>query len=294
MIKPLNLEFAVSMDSFLIFVFALLGLQFGSFLNVVIYRLPKQLQREWRVDCAAYLNVPCPPEQEAMPLTSLQTRSQCPHCGATLRARDLVPVVSFLMLRGRCAHCQHPVSWRYPLVELAVMAAWGLCAAHWGPSLAAVLWACFVTTLIALAFIDADTQLLPDQLTQPLLWVGLIGAFAGHTGEPFDTAFWGAIAGYLSLWLVAQVFEKIRGQVGMGAGDFKLLAALGAWLGVWALPVLVLGASVGLLAVALGAQLLRRGPAPARIPFGPALVAGALVMLVLKACGVEPLKALLG
>ncbi len=281
------------MDNFPVFVFAILGLQFGSFLNVVIYRLPKQLQREWRADCAAYLEVSVP-QEAATPLMSLQTRSQCPHCGTTLRACDLVPVLSFLMLRGRCAHCQHPVSWRYPLVELAVMAAWGLCAVQWGPSLAAVLWAGFVTTLIALAFMDADTQLLPDQLTQPLLWVGLIGAFAGHTGEPFDTAFWGAIAGYLSLWLVAQVFEKIRGQVGMGAGDFKLLAALGAWLGVWALPVLVLGASVGLLAVVLGAHLLRRGPAPARIPFGPALVAGALVMLVLKACGVEPLKALLG
>ena len=281
------------MDICLVFAFAVLGLQFGSFLNVVIYRLPKQLQREWRADCAAYLEVSVP-QEAASPLMSLQTRSQCPHCGTTLRARDLVPVLSFLMLRGRCAHCQHPVSWRYPLVELAVMAAWGLCAMHWGPSWVAVLWACFVTTLIALACIDADTQLLPDQLTQPLLWAGLIGAFMGLTGEPMDSAFWGAIAGYLSLWLVAFVFEKVRGQVGMGAGDFKLLAALGAWLGAWALPVLVLGASVGLLGVALVAQLLGRSPAHSRIPFGPALVAGALVMLVLKACGCEPLKALLG
>jgi leader peptidase (prepilin peptidase)/N-methyltransferase len=281
------------MDNFSIFVFAVLGLQVGSFLNVVIYRLPKQLQRQWRTDCAAYLDVEVPTQAEATPLLSFSTRSHCPHCGATLRARDLVPVLSFLMLRGRCAHCQHPVSWRYPLVELAVMAAWGLCAAQWGLSVSAVLWAGFVTTLIALAFIDADTQLLPDQLTQPLLWVGLIGAFLGHTGEPFDTAFWGAIAGYLSLWLVAFVFEKVRGQVGMGAGDFKLLAALGAWLGAWVLPVLLFLACLGVFAQALAAQCFGRSSENERIPFGPSLVAAALVMLVFKAFGFEPLKALL-
>lgn len=289
MIKPLNLEFAVSMDSFLIFVFALLGLQFGSFLNVVIYRLPKQLQREWRADCAAYLNVPCPPEQEAMPLTSLQTRSQCPHCGATLRARDLVPVLSFLMLRGRCAHCQHSVSWRYPVVELAVMAAWGLCAAQWGLSVSSVLWAGFVTTLIALAFIDADTQLLPDQLTQPLLWVGLMAAALGWTASPFFPAFWGAIAGYMSLWVVAYVFEKIRGQAGMGSGDFKLFAALGAWLGVGALPLLVLGASVAAVLM----RLSERGTAEQRMPFGPYLVLAGLVVLWLNTQDFELTKALL-
>ncbi len=280
------------MDNFLVFAFAVLGLQFGSFLNVVIYRLPKQLQREWRADCAAYLDVTVP-QEKATPLMSLQTRSQCPHCGTTLRARDLVPVLSFLMLRGRCAHCQHPVSWRYPLVELAVMAAWGLCAVQWGPSLAAVLWAGFITTLIALALIDADTQLLPDQLTQPLLWAGLIVAALGWTAQPIFPAFWGAIAGYMSLWLVAQVFEKVRGQVGMGAGDFKLLAALGAWLGVWALPLLVLGASVGAVLVAVVMHLTGRGSADQRMPFGPYLVLAALAVLWLNTLGFELTKALL-
>ncbi|WP_310646369.1 A24 family peptidase [Limnohabitans sp.] len=280
------------MNSFLIFVFAILGLQLGSFLNVVIYRLPKQLQREWRVDCAAYLEVTVPHE-EATPLMSWQTRSQCPHCGTTLRARDLVPVLSFLLLRGRCAHCQHPVSWRYPLVELAVMAAWGLCAMHWGPSWVAVLWACFVTTLIALAFIDVDTQLLPDQLTQPLLWAGLIAAVLGWTAQPFSPAFWGAIAGYMSLWLVAYLFEKIRGQAGMGAGDFKLFAAMGAWLGVGALPLLVLGASVGTVLVALVMHLTGRGSADQRMPFGPYLVLAALAVLWLNTLGFELTKALL-
>ncbi|PIT73029.1 A24 family peptidase [Limnohabitans sp. B9-3] len=278
------------MDNFLIFALAILGLQLGSFLNVVIYRLPRQLQREWRADCAAYLEVTVPHE-EASPLMSWQTRSQCPHCGTTLRARDLVPVLSFLVLRGRCAHCQHSVSWRYPVVELAVMAAWGLCAAHWGPSGAAVLWACFVTTLIALAFIDADTQLLPDQLTQPLLWAGLIVAALGWTAQPFFPAFWGAIAGYMSLWLVAKLFERVRGQPGMGAGDFKLFAALGAWLGVGALPLLVLGASVSAVLVAVAMRLSGRGTAEQRMPFGPSLVLAALVILGLNTQGFDVTRA---
>ena len=274
------------MDKFSIFVFAILGLQFGSFLNVVIYRLPKRLQREWRSDCAAYLDVTIPVE-EAAPLLNLHTRSQCPHCGTTLRLRDLLPVLSFLLLRGRCAHCQHPVSWRYPLVELAVMAAWGLCAARWGASWTAVVWACCVTTLIALAFIDADTQLLPDELTQPLLWSGLMAASLGLTDVPFLHAFWGAIAGYMSLWLIAQVFEKIHGQAGMGAGDFKLFAALGAWLGAWALPAVVLGASVGVVGMALAGRVLRRSPSDKQIPFGPYLIVAALVMVWLKATGFD-------
>lgn len=278
------------MDNFLIFALAILGLQLGSFLNVVIYRLPRQLQREWRADCAAYLEVTVPHE-EAAPLMSWQTRSQCPHCGTTLRARDLVPLLSFLVLRGRCAHCQHSVSWRYPLVELAVMAAWGLCAAHWGPSGAAVLWACFVTTLIALAFIDADTQLLPDQLTQPLLWAGLIVAALGWTAQPFFPAFWGAIAGYMSLWLVAKLFERVRGQPGMGAGDFKLFAALGAWLGVGVLPLLVLGASVSAVLVAVAMRLSGRGTAKQRMPFGPSLVLAALVILGLNTQGFDVTRA---
>ncbi|CAN1495829.1 PulO Type II secretory pathway, prepilin signal peptidase PulO and related peptidases [Burkholderiaceae bacterium] len=278
------------MDNFLIFALAILGLQLGSFLNVVIYRLPRQLQREWRADCAAYLEVTVPHE-EASPLMSWQTRSQCPHCGTTLRARDLVPVLSFLMLRGRCAHCQHSVSWRYPVVELGVMAAWGLCAAHWGPSGAAVLWACFVTTLIALAFIDADTHLLPDQLTQPLLWAGLIVAALGWTAQPFFPAFWGAIAGYMSLWLVAKLFERVRGQSGMGAGDFKLFAALGAWLGVGVLPLLVLGASVSAVLVAVAMRLSGRGTAEQRMPFGPSLVLAALVILGLNTQGFDVTRA---
>lgn len=265
----------------------MLGLQFGSFLNVVIYRLPKQLQREWRADCAAYLKVPAPAEEAASSLMSWQTRSQCPHCGTTLRARDLLPVLSFVMLRGRCAHCQHPVSWRYPLVELSVMLAWALCAAQWGPSLAAVLWAGFVTTLIALAVIDADTQLLPDMLTQPLLWAGLIAAALGWTAQPFFPAFWGAVAAYTSLWCVAQVFEKFRGQAGMGAGDFKLFAALGAWLGIAALPLLVLGASLGAVVVAVAMRLMGRGAADQRVPFGPYLVAAALTMLCIHMAGFD-------
>lgn len=274
------------MSKFSIFLFAMLGLQLGSFLNVVIYRLPKQLHRAWRTDCADYLGVSID-QEEAQPLMSLQTRSQCPHCGTTLRARDLVPVFSFLVLRGRCAHCEQPVSWRYLCVELAVMATWGLCAMLCSDGVSAALWASFVTTLIALAVIDADTQLLPDELTQPLLWVGLMAASLGLTGVPFLHAFWGAILGYMSLWLLAQGFQKIRGHAGMGAGDFKLFAALGAWLGAWALPWIVLGASVCVMGVALLGRFLDSRSLNQQIPFGPYLVAAALLTVGLKACGLE-------
>jgi leader peptidase (prepilin peptidase)/N-methyltransferase len=154
-----------------------------------------------------------------------------------------------------------------------------------------VLWACFVTTLIALAFIDADTQLLPDELTQPLLWTGLMAAALGWTAQPFFPAFWGAVAGYMSLWFVAYLFEKLLGQAGMGAGDLKLFAALGAWLGVGALPLLVLGASVGAVLIAVVMRLSRGGKAEQRMPFGPYLVLAALVVLWLNTRGSDITKA---
>ena len=253
---------------------ALIGLQFGSFLNVVVWRLPRMLESEWQVASAGQT-------ADAQPVFNLSTpRSHCPHCQTPLAWRDLVPVLSYLWLRGRCGHCAVPISARYPLVEVVVGLVWGLCAWHWGGSLTALAWAGFFTTLLALALIDADTLLLPDALTLPLMWAGLIAAQLGWTGLPLSAALWGAVAGYLSLWAVYQVFLRLTGKHGLGGGDFKLLAALGAWLGWQALPWLVLGAS--LLGLLFAAVLMWRGQyqKDQHIPLGPSLaLAGAVLAL---------------
>jgi leader peptidase (prepilin peptidase)/N-methyltransferase len=253
---------------------ALIGLQFGSFLNVVVWRLPRMLELEWHEASAGQT-------ADAQPVFNLATpRSHCPHCQTPLGWRDLVPVLSFLWLRGRCGHCAVPISARYPTVEVVVGLAWGLCAWHWGISFTALAWAGFFTTLLALALIDADTLLLPDALTLPLMWAGLIAAQLGWSGLPVPEALWGAVAGYLSLWLVYQVFLRLTGKHGLGGGDFKLLAALGAWLGWQALPWLVLGAS--LLGLLFAAVLMWRGQyqKDQQIPLGPSLaLAGAVLAL---------------
>jgi leader peptidase (prepilin peptidase)/N-methyltransferase len=260
--------------AFSIFAAALVGLQFGSFLNVLVWRLPRMLEREWRMASNAV-----DPMGEAV--FNLSTpRSHCPHCQTPLAWHDLIPVLSYLWLRGRCAHCANPISARYPLVEVVVALVWGLCAWRWGGSLAALAWAGFFTTLLALALIDADTMLLPDALTLPLMWAGLIAAQMGWTGLPLSDGLWGAVAGYLSLWLVYQVFLRITGKHGLGGGDFKLLAALGAWLGWQALPWLVLGAS--LLGLLFAAVLMWRGQyqKDQHIALGPSLaLAGAVLAL---------------
>ena len=252
----------------------LIGLQFGSFLNVVVWRLPRMLEHEWHVASAGQT-------ADAQAVFNLATpRSHCPHCQTPLGWRDLVPVLSYLWLRGRCGHCAMPISVRYPLVEVVVALAWGFCAWHWGGSWTALAWAGYFTTLLALALIDADTLLLPDALTLPLMWAGLMAAQLGWTGLPLGEAMWGAVAGYLSLWTVYQVFLRLTGKHGLGEGDFKLLAALGAWLGWQTLPWLVLGAS--LLGLLFAAVLMWRGQyqKDQHIPLGPSLaLAGAVLAL---------------
>ncbi len=260
--------------AFSIWAAALVGLQFGSFLNVLVWRLPRMLEREWQAASTAV-----DPKGEAV-FNLSSPRSHCPHCQTPLRWRDLVPVLSFLCLRGRCAHCDTPISARYPLVELAVGLLWGLCAWRWGVSLTALAWAGFFTTLLALALIDADTLLLPDALTLPLMWAGLIAANLGWIGLPLADAVWGAVAGYLSLWVVYQVFLRLTGKHGLGGGDFKLLAALGAWLGWQVLPWLVLGASVMGLVLAAVFMLRGRYQKDQHIPLGPSLsLAGAVLAI---------------
>ncbi len=261
----------------------LFGLLVGSFLNVVIYRLPRQLQAEWRSESRALLELEPAPGQEDAAATSTFNiafpASHCPHCQAPIKAWHNVPIISFLLLRGRCAHCNAAIGWRYPVVEAlagvgaALIALW----LGWTPqAVAAILltWA-----LLALSAIDIDHQLLPDRVTLPLLWLGLALNSAGlFTG--LQDAVWGAIAGYLSLWLVFHAFRLLTGKEGMGYGDFKLLAALGAWLGWQLLPLIILLSSlVGALCGAMLLMLQGRDRATP-IPFGPYLAAAGWIALL--------------
>ena len=206
-------------------------------------------------------------------------RSHCTTCHTPLRARDLVPVLSFLWLKGRCAHCETKVSWRYPLVETVVALVWAASAWYAGMSVTALAWAVFATVLIALALIDADTMLLPDSLTLPLMWIGMLCASLGWIHLSLEQSVWGAALGYGLLWSVQAVFGWFTGKQGMGEGDFKLLAGLGALLGWQLLPSIVLlasavGAAVGIAMIAFGGHK-REVP----IPFGPYLVGGGIAAL---------------
>jgi leader peptidase (prepilin peptidase)/N-methyltransferase len=262
---------------------AFIGLLVGSFLNVVIHRVPKMLERDWRRQCLE-LDGKQPPDEPRYDL--VRPRSACPGCGRGITALENIPVVSWLALRGRCAGCSRPIGLRYPLVELLTAVAAGLVAWRFGfglPLAAALLLTFF---LIALAFIDIDTQLLPDNLTLPLLWFGLAAAAflpaAAGARLPVDlqSAVTGAIAGYLSLWGVYHLFRLVTGKEGMGYGDFKLLAALGAWLG-WQmlLPIVIGAAGVGAVA-GIAMILLRRREQGVPMAFGPFLAAAGWLMLL--------------
>ncbi len=255
-----------------------LGLMIGSFLNVVIYRLPRMMERQWARDCAELQGDAA---GEAAPFNLAQPRSRCPHCDAPVAWQHNIPVLSYLALRGRCAACQQPIAAVYPLVELSCGLLFAYCFWRWGASPTALAWCGFSAALLALACVDWQTTLLPDDITLPLLWAGLLVAALGWNGGlSLADAVWGAAAGYCALWLVYQAFKRVTGQEGMGYGDFKLFAALGAWFGWQALPSLILmaslaGALVGLLLRALGR--LERG---AHIPFGPYLAAAGFVGMV--------------
>jgi leader peptidase (prepilin peptidase)/N-methyltransferase len=256
---------------------ALFGLCIGSFLNVVVHRLPKMMERDWRLESADLLGVPAPEVEPALTLS--QPRSRCPHCGHQLRWFENIPLVSWLLLRARCSACQAPISLRYPLVELGCALLFAALASRHDGEPVALAWCAVGATLLALALIDWDTTYLPDSLNQPLLWAGLIAAALGWT-LPLATALWGTVAGYLSLWSVTWLFKLVTGKVGMGAGDFKLLAALGAWLGAPMILPIVLGASLLGALVGIGMKLtgsLREGR---YVPFGPFLAGGGLVVML--------------
>jgi leader peptidase (prepilin peptidase)/N-methyltransferase len=258
---------------------AFLGLSIGSFLNVLIWRLPRMLSRQWEHESQLTLGLSV--SSCAAPFTLSQPGSHCPHCGAAVRWRHNVPVFSWLYLRGRCADCAAPISWRYPVIETLTALLFCACAWKFGFTLKAGLAMAFCAALMALAWIDIDTRLLPDALTLPLLWTGLV-ANAGWRGfVATDEAVLGAAAGYGVLWLVCAVFALMTRRQGMGRGDFKLLAALGAWLGVQSLAGLILIASS--IGVAVG-LFFRWRHGEQQAPFGPGLaLAGMAVLFTLGA-----------
>ena len=262
----------------LAFAVLLLGLCIGSFLNVVIHRLPLMLERDWRRECRSLLALE-PAAEDAAPLSLVRPASRCPSCQAPIRPWHNVPVLGWLWLRGRCASCRAPISVQYPLVEAVTGLLSACCALKfgWSPALAAAL--VLTWTLIALTVIDLRTQLLPDSLTLPLLWLGLLLSIAGTFAHPAASII-GAAAGYLSLWGVYHVFRLITGKEGMGYGDFKLLAALGAWFGWQALPLIVLLSSVTGALVGVGLILLRGHDRNVPIPFGPYLAVAGWTLLI--------------
>ncbi len=257
----------------------LLGLCVGSFLNVVIHRLPLMLERQWRRDSADLLGV----EDAAAvsePLSLARPRSRCPACGTRLSWTQNIPLLSYLLLRGRCAACGVRISPRYPLIELGCALLFAAVGHRFGAQATTLLWCGFAATLLALAAIDWDTTLLPDDLTLPLLWAGLVCAVCGWTLPPSE-AVWGAVAGYLSLWSVYWLFKLATGKEGMGHGDFKLLAALGAWLGPSMIVPIVLAASVIGAVIGIAMKIgggLREGR---YVPFGPFLAGAGIVVMLL-------------
>jgi len=284
---------------------AVLGLCVGSFLNVVIHRLPLVLERQWWTDVAHQLAdaeswrrvfasrdgkaAPSPEQQKTAgalgsaidalaPLTIARPRSRCPACGHQLAWHENLPVIGWLRLKGRCSACGSRISARYPIVELTTALMFATIAGRFGVQPATLLWCGFAAALLALALIDWDTTVLPDSLTLPLLWAGLIAAALGWT-IPLPAALWGTVTGYLSLWSVYWLFKLTTGKEGMGHGDFKLLAALGAWLG-WQMivPMLLLASIIGAV-VGIGmkfAATLREGR---YVPFGPFLAGAGLVVM---------------
>ena len=282
---------------------AVLGLAVGSFLNVVVHRLPLMLERQWWGDVASQLAdadsfrrvfATAAPERLALasgglekaiaglsPLGLARPASRCPSCGHRIRWYENIPVLSWVVLRAKCSSCKTPIPLRYPLVEMATAALFAALGWRFGGQPVALLWCAMGAVLLALALIDWDTTVLPDLLTLPLLWAGLVAAALGWLpGLPLAQSLWGAAAGYLALWTVYMFFKLATGKEGMGFGDFKLLAALGAWLGWQAiLPIVlmasIIGAAIGLVMKANGS--LREGRF---VPFGPFLAGGGLVVLL--------------
>lgn len=253
------------------------GFLIGSFLNVVIYRLPKMMERQWAEECAELVGTALAPIEK---FNLLVPRSRCSQCGHIIRWYENVPLVSYLFLRGRCSACGTRYGWRYPVVEAVTGGLFYFCVWRWGWSPTALVWCGFSAALLVLALIDWDTTLLPDDITLPLLWGGLMAAALGwNPAVNLPVALWGAVGGYLSLWCVYWAFKLVTGKEGMGYGDFKLFAALGAWFGWPALVPMILMASVIGAVIGIAMKFssgLREG---GYVPFGPFLAGAGFTAL---------------
>ena len=258
------------------FLCGLLGLCVGSFLNVVIHRLPKIMEQEWHGQCADLRGEPAPVAEK---LSLATPRSRCPKCGHKIGALENIPVISYLILKGKCSGCGTSISPRYPIIEIFTALLSAYTAWHFGPTIQTAGALLLIWSLIALTAIDFDTQLLPDAITLPLLWLGLAFNIA-NTYTDISTAVIGAMIGYLSLWLVFWGFKLATGKEGMGYGDFKLLAALGAWLGWQMLPAIILLSSLVGAIVGITLILVARHGRNIPIPFGPYLAAAGCIALL--------------
>ena len=258
-----------------------LGLLVGSFLNVVIHRLPKMMENDWRQQCLDFLHPDDAVKTAESPLPKYNLvvpRSACPACGHKISAMENVPVISYLFLRGKCSGCKAPISIRYPIVEALTGIASAYTAWRFGVSWTAAFAVLYIWALVALTFIDADTTLLPDDITLPLMWLGLLVNMAGlFTDLPSAVA--GAVAGYLILWSVYWGFKLLTGKDGMGYGDFKLLAAIGAWLGWQMLPLVILVSALVGTVVGVAGIILQGRDRGAKLPFGPYLAAAGFIAL---------------
>ncbi len=253
-----------------------IGLLVGSFLNVVIYRLPIMMQREWRSDCLEFLKQPSESKDE--PLNLLLPRSRCGECGHKITALENIPIISYLVLRGKCSSCHTPISIQYPLVELFTGFISFFVAWHFGVSLQTLMVLIFSWSLIAASGIDVSHKLLPDSITLPLLWLGILLAYF-NVFIDLESSVIGAMAGYMSLWSVYIIFKIITGKEGMGHGDFKLLAVLGAWMGWKILFVIILTSSLVGATVGITMILLKKTSRATQIPFGPYLAAAGWISL---------------
>ncbi|MDB5885125.1 MAG: type 4 prepilin peptidase 1, Aspartic peptidase family [Polaromonas sp.] len=256
----------------------ILGLLIGSFLNVVIYRVPKMMERQWAQECAQLNGSHAEPAEKFNLLTP---RSRCSSCGHQIRWYENIPVLGYLFLRGKCSACGVRYGIRYPLIELATGCLFAFCALRWGWTPTTLAWCGFCAALLGLAVIDWDTTLLPDDMTLPLMWAGLVAAaLQWNSAVSLTDSFWGAVAGYLSLWAVYWAFKLATGKEGMGYGDFKLLAALGAWFGWAALVPMILMASVIGAIAGIAMKFTSGLRAGGYIPFGPFLAGAGFTALV--------------
>ena len=252
-----------------------IGLVAGSFLNVIIFRLPKMMEREWNQQCSELRGETTKP----LPTFNLvKPCSECPHCKHKITALESIPIISYLALRGRCSQCNTSISLRYPIMEALTGIMSGFIAWHFGYGFITVAALIFVWSMIALAFIDLDTQLLPDEVTLPLLWIGLL-INLGNGFTDISSAVIGAASGYIFLWLIYWCFKIATGKEGMGYGDFKLLAVIGAWFGWKMLPLVILLSSLAGAVIGIGLIIVAKNKRDTPFPFGPYLVGGGLVAL---------------